>query len=313
MNIDKTDTCAIFIDAENMTGWIKNNGLSRHMQDIETSGKIIVRKAYGSWSSQNLSVLQGTLNRNGFDMVHTYHPVNGKNSADITLSIDVMECLFNHDEIDKFYIATGDSDFSPLFRKISSLNKQVVGIGPRSKLSDSVKSLCSDFIYTDAITNNNAESNPPAANINKPDNKTIVNIDQNYLKSLLKKKGWTYIKPGKLQVLCKKSVNITNMSLEKIAAIFFPGTINDTQKNLTSDFLQILIKSKLAKFIPNSAGDKIYSIKLGDNYLRSIDTALLSRLLTSLNKDEIKKGIMKNICYGKYTKEEFESLYQSVD
>jgi hypothetical protein len=44
-------------------------------------------------------------------------------------------------------LATGDSDFSPLFRRLREMGRQVIGAGPRSALSESVKSSCSRFIY----------------------------------------------------------------------------------------------------------------------------------------------------------------------
>lgn len=46
-------------------------------------------------------------------------------------------------------LATGDSDFSPLFRRLREMGRQVIGAGPRSALSESVKSSCSRFIYLD--------------------------------------------------------------------------------------------------------------------------------------------------------------------
>lgn len=54
-------------------------------------------------------------------------------------------------------LATGDSDFSPLFRKLREMGKEVVGVGPRSSLSESVKTSCSRYIYTDSAYTRNSE------------------------------------------------------------------------------------------------------------------------------------------------------------
>jgi hypothetical protein len=56
------------------------------------------------------------------------------------------------DDLACIALATGDSDFSPLFRRLREMGKQVVGVGPRSALSESVKSSCSRFFYTQTET-----------------------------------------------------------------------------------------------------------------------------------------------------------------
>jgi len=56
------------------------------------------------------------------------------------------------DDLECIALATGDSDFSPLFRRLREMGKQVVGVGPRSALSESVKSSCSRFLYTQTET-----------------------------------------------------------------------------------------------------------------------------------------------------------------
>lgn len=46
-------------------------------------------------------------------------------------------------------LATGDSDFGPVFRRLRELGKGVVGVGPSSVLSSSVELSCHDFVFTD--------------------------------------------------------------------------------------------------------------------------------------------------------------------
>lgn len=46
-------------------------------------------------------------------------------------------------------LATGDSDFGPVFRRLRELGKGVVGVGPSSVLSSSVALSCHEFIFTD--------------------------------------------------------------------------------------------------------------------------------------------------------------------
>ena len=141
---------AIFVDVENLTQWIKQDGLEMFLEELSSVGTVVVRKAYARWTNTNVSAHQSTLNRLGFEFIHTFHPVSGKNSADIQITVDVMEYA-SRDDLQCIALATGDSDFSPLFRRLRERGKQVFGVGPRSALSESVKSSCSRFFYTDTI------------------------------------------------------------------------------------------------------------------------------------------------------------------
>ena len=60
-----------------------------------------------------------------------------------------MEYLARIPDLEWVVLATGDSDFSPLFRRLRELGKSVVGVGPRSALSEAVKKSCNRFIYID--------------------------------------------------------------------------------------------------------------------------------------------------------------------
>ncbi len=148
---------AIFIDVENLTQWVKDDGTERLMADISAIGQVIVRRAYGVWSQPGISNFQAPLNRLGFELIHSFHPVSGKNSADIQLTVDVMEHALRLTDVDWFVLATGDSDFSPLFRRLREMGKEVIGVGPRSPLSESVKSSCSRYIHTDPVSTNTRE------------------------------------------------------------------------------------------------------------------------------------------------------------
>lgn len=139
---------AIFIDAENLTNWVRNDGVQSLMDELLPLGQIVVRKAYGKWSTSQLAPLQSALNENGFELVHTFHPVSGKNSTDIKMTVDTMEVALDS-QVQWIVLATGDSDFSPLFRKLREQGKEVIGVGPKSPLSECVKNSCSRYIYTD--------------------------------------------------------------------------------------------------------------------------------------------------------------------
>jgi len=152
--VDK-NKIALFIDAENLTKWIKEPGPEDLISDLGMTGQIITGRAYGVWSQANLMPLQASLNQLGFELIHCFHPVSGKNSTDIQMTVDIMEHALQLHDVEWFVLATGDSDFSPLFRKLREMGKEVIGIGPKSPLSESVKTSCSRYIYTEALSINN--------------------------------------------------------------------------------------------------------------------------------------------------------------
>lgn len=140
---------AVFVDAENVGGWIKQGGADVLINELKKLGQIIVRRAYGVWSRPQLAMHQSTLNKQGFELIHCYHPASGKNSADIHMTVDVMECAWQVSNINCFVLVTGDSDFSPVFRRLRAIGKEVIGVGQSSTLSQCVEGTCSRYIYTD--------------------------------------------------------------------------------------------------------------------------------------------------------------------
>lgn len=149
---------AIFLDVENLSGWLKADGGEALLERANELGRVVVRRAYGDFSIASVSVRQPELNLLGFEFVHVYHPVKGKNSADIQIVVDVMEYLARIPDLEWVVLATGDSDFSPLFRRLRELGKSVVGVGPRSALSEAVKKSCNRFIYIDEELTSNGVS-----------------------------------------------------------------------------------------------------------------------------------------------------------
>jgi hypothetical protein len=160
-----TDKVAVFLDIENLSGWLKAEGGEILLDRSTELGRVAVRRAYGDFSNQSVSVRQTDLNLLGFEFVHVYHPVKGKNSADIQIVVDVMEYVARIPDLKWFVLATGDSDFSPLFRRLRELGKSVVGVGPRSALSESVKKSCNRFIYIDSSPNSDSVASLKAAQL----------------------------------------------------------------------------------------------------------------------------------------------------
>jgi uncharacterized protein (TIGR00288 family) len=165
MTLTKTNRIAVFVDAENVTNWIKHDGISLLISELQQIGQIIIRRAYGVWSRPALAMHQSTINQHGFELIHCYHPVTGKNTADIQMTVDVIECAWQLPNINYFVLVTGDSDFTPVFRRLREMDKEVIGVGQHSTLSECVKTSCSRFIYTDEVIDT---LTAPNASVAKP-------------------------------------------------------------------------------------------------------------------------------------------------
>ena len=222
---------AIFIDAENLTNWVKNNGVQSLMDELLPLGQIVVRKAYGKWSTPQLIPLQSALNENGFELVHTFHPVSGKNSTDIKMTVDTMEVALDS-QVQWIVLATGDSDFSPLFRKLREQGKEVIGVGPKSPLSECVKNSCSRYIYTDDATGADDDSGDEVADAKERANLIVSEkIDSmEMLRSVLQKEDG----PIALAAIKPKMLGLDNAFNEKRLGF---KTFKDFVKS--ADFVQM--------------------------------------------------------------------------
>ena len=69
---------AIFVDAENVTHWLKQDVVKALIAELLLLGQLIIRKAYGVLSRSQLTIHQATLNQQGFEIIHCYHPVSRK-------------------------------------------------------------------------------------------------------------------------------------------------------------------------------------------------------------------------------------------
>ncbi len=137
---------ALFIDFENFLNGIgKGFKMKPIMQQLTEKGVVSIRKAYGDW--HRYEAFRSDLVENGVEMIEQPSLVaSGKNGADIKLSIDAIETAFHHQEIGKFIIASGDSDFDPLIRKLREYGRYVVVMSSKRIAAPIMQKNCDEFI-----------------------------------------------------------------------------------------------------------------------------------------------------------------------
>ncbi len=164
---------AVLIDADNTS--------PKHAQalldELAKYGVASVKRAYGDWTTPQLSGWKTALNRHAIAPKQQFAYTTGKNSTDSALIIDAMDLLYAGN-VDAFALVSSDSDFTGLATRLRESGKTVYGLGLK-KTPQSLVAACDQFIYLEVLGSDDA---PPAA-----DNATEEAADLPNLQSLLTK------------------------------------------------------------------------------------------------------------------------------
>ena len=136
---------AMLIDADN-TQLAK---LELVIQELNTLGRIVVKRAYGNWKKDALKRWESEIKRLAIKPEQQFDYVSGKNATDMALVIDTIELL--HREIyDAFVIVASDSDYTPLAIHLREQGVHVVGVGEK-KTPEAFRKSCDEFIYLENL------------------------------------------------------------------------------------------------------------------------------------------------------------------
>ncbi len=154
---DKNLRLAVLIDADNAP----RDCLGGIMEEVAIYGTPNTKRAYGDWSSSNLSGWKQTLLDNSVTAVQQFAYTKGKNSTDSAMIIDAMDILYAGNT-DGFVLVSSDSDFTGLARRLRESGLFVIGIGEQ-KTPKPLISACNKFIYIEVIRDRTKKAaNPPA-------------------------------------------------------------------------------------------------------------------------------------------------------
>lgn len=108
-------------------------------------GTVALTRAYADWSVPANAAYKHQLIDRAVDLVQMFATSGTKNGADIRLSIDAIDDLFQHDDITHVVIAGGDSDYIPLAQRCKRMGRYVVGIGVEGSISRALVAACDEF------------------------------------------------------------------------------------------------------------------------------------------------------------------------
>jgi hypothetical protein len=155
---------AVLVDGENIS-----SDLAVHI--LAAAGKlgyVTIKRVYGNWRHPSIIPWQTVANHYSFKTVLHAHPVSGKNGADIALTVDAMDLL--HQGISYFCLASSDSDYIPLIKRLRESGCFVLGIG-RSETHEALKAAYNVFLTVDELlpaSSRSAQVIPPPKE-KKPD------------------------------------------------------------------------------------------------------------------------------------------------
>lgn len=122
-----TARVAVLIDCDNISPKLA----AALLGETTRYGTLTVKRGYGDWSSGRLAGWRSVLPAFAIQPVQHFAYVAGKNSSDAALIVDAMDLLYSG-SVDVFFVVSGDSDFTPLVRRIRESGRKVLGIGPRN-------------------------------------------------------------------------------------------------------------------------------------------------------------------------------------
>jgi len=200
-DINSEKKIAVLIDAENAQYSI----LEAVLSELKKHGHIIVKKAYGDWSSNHLRNWKRPLNELAINPVQQFSYTQGKNSSDAAMIIDAMDLLYSN-KFDAFALVSSDSDFTKLASRLKESQIYVFGVGEQ-KTPISFRNACDDFIYTEVLKNLEAENDIEASStIVEPEDKKktrqelcgdsrLIKIIRNAVNEYADDDGWASLGP----------------------------------------------------------------------------------------------------------------------
>lgn len=178
---------AVLIDSDNATASLATELL----EEIAKYGTPTVKRAYGDWTTQQLSGWKEELLRHAIQPVQQFTYTRGKNSTDSALIIDAMDLLYAG-TLEGFVIVSSDSDFTRLATRLRESGMTVYGLGRRDTPAPFVAA-CDRFIYLDLLSQEPQEPGQRASQDEEqtrppPDLKRILSTA---ITSTSKDDGWS--------------------------------------------------------------------------------------------------------------------------
>lgn len=180
-DLDEHKKIAVLIDADNA----QYSKVKAILDEISAHGHIVIKRAYGDWSSEFLKNWKQSLNELAIQPIQQFAYTTGKNSTDASMIIDAMDLLYSN-KFDAFALVSSDSDFTKLASRLRESEILVFGVGEK-KTPISFRNACDDFIFTENLDVEPIITSPVAPSTQEKDVKSSEKPAATELIPLLKK------------------------------------------------------------------------------------------------------------------------------
>ena len=150
-DLDDHKKVAVLIDADNA----QHSKVKAILEEVSAHGHIVIKRAYGDWSSEYLKNWKQSLNELAIQPIQQFAYTTGKNSTDASMIIDAMDLLYSN-KYDAFALVSSDSDFTKLASRLRESEIFVFGVGEK-KTPIPFRNACDDFIYTENLGDESTE------------------------------------------------------------------------------------------------------------------------------------------------------------
>ncbi|HKM33977.1 MAG TPA: NYN domain-containing protein [Lachnospiraceae bacterium] len=258
---------ALLIDADN----ISPKYIDIILTETVNYGIASVRRIYGDWTDISKHSWKECLLRNSLTPIQQYSYTFGKNASDSAMIIDAMDILYgNH--VDGFIIATSDSDFTTLARRLREDGKMVIGMG-ESKTPMAFVKACEQFKTLDVLYESEKQAEERAEveekARNKAEKRDKKNMDQQTaedqpsVKKAGEQKQEEAVPITSLKTMRKSIMNIIDEQTEDGEWMNLGELGNILQKRYPDFDCRVYRFSKFSKMIESFQGIELS--KQGDN------------------------------------------------
>lgn len=145
---------AVLIDGDN----VAPKYLKAILDEVADNGVATYKRVYTDWTIQARAGWKKVMLEHSVMPVQQYSYTTGKNATDSAMIIDAMDILYTGN-VDGFYLATSDSDFTRLAARLREAGKFVVGVG-EAKTPSAFRSACNSFKLLEVISNDDTTEDP---------------------------------------------------------------------------------------------------------------------------------------------------------
>jgi len=225
---------AVLIDADNISPAL----CEALVQEVANYGAASVKRAYGDWTTPQLSSWKAMLHEYAISPVQQFSYTKGKNSTDSSMIIDAMDLLYT-EKLDGFCLVTSDSDFTKLATRIRESGLVVYGFGEK-KTPGSLQAACDKFVFLEALTVPSSDSNASSGTKSKAKPKKskrqlnqdakLINLLRGAVEATSDDDGWANISHIGAHIANQSSFDSRNYGYRKLSTLIETTELFDIEK-----------------------------------------------------------------------------------